>query len=87
MFESTLSVFTGRMLGMGPRENGWLFGYVGLWLILAQGLLVRRLLPRVGEVRLVRLGVLLLGVGLALIAGADTVGALYLVVPVTVVVV
>jgi MFS transporter, DHA1 family, tetracycline resistance protein len=85
MFESTLSLLTARRFGLTTDDNGWLFGYVGLWLIFAQGMLVRRLMPRLGEVRLVQMGVVLLGGGLALVAWAGSVGALYAVVPVTVV--
>lgn len=85
MFESTLSLLTARRLGVTTSGNGWLFGYVGLWLIFAQGLLVRRLMPRLGEVRLLQAGTLLLGVGLALVASVESLGALYAVVPVTVV--
>lgn len=85
MFESTLSLLSKRRLGLDTTQNGWLFGYIGLWLILAQGLFVRRLIPRLGEVRLVQAGVLLLGLGLALVARVESVGMLYAVVPVTVV--
>jgi MFS family permease len=85
MFESTLSLLTLRRLGMDTGQNGWLFGYVGLWLILAQGLLVRRLIPRVGEVALLKVGLLLLASGLALVSQVTSVGLLYAFVPVTVV--
>jgi MFS transporter, DHA1 family, tetracycline resistance protein len=85
MFESTLSVFTRRNLGLGEMQNGWLFGYIGVWLILAQGLLVRRLMPRLGEVRLVQAGTVLLGGGLALIASVGTTAMLYAVIPFTVI--
>jgi MFS family permease len=85
MFESTLSLLTARRLGLDTAQNGWLFAYVGLWLILAQGLLVRRLLPRLGEVRLVRAGAWLLACGLAAVGWAPTTTLLYAAVPLTVV--
>jgi len=85
MFESTLSVLTRHEFGLTTPQNGWLFAYVGLWLILAQGLLVRRLMPRLGEVRLVRAGALLLAAGLVAIAFTTTTAALYGVIPLTVV--
>ncbi len=85
MFESTLSVLTHRRFALSTPENGWLFAYIGLWLILAQGLLVRRLMPRLGEVKLVRAGTVLLATGLAAIALASSTAALYGVIPLTVV--
>jgi MFS family permease len=46
------------------RQNFLVFAYVGLILMLTQGLLYRRLVPRVGEVRFLRAGVVLLALGL-----------------------
>ena len=37
-----------------PRQNAWMFVYVGVLIALVQGGLVRRLAPRAGERRLVR---------------------------------
>ena len=85
MFESTLSVLTEHEFGLSTPENGWLFAYIGLWLILAQGLFVRRLMPRLGEVTLVRAGTVLLAGGLAAVALASSTVALYAVIPLTVV--
>lgn len=65
-FESTLSLLT-EHLGLGLRQNFYVFGYVGLVLTLAQGLLVRRLVPRIGEFHMGLTGVLLMTIGLALI--------------------
>lgn len=84
MFESTLSLLTGRRFGMDTTANGWLFAWIGVSLILAQGGVVRRLLPRLGEVRMVNVGALLLGGGLLGVALAPGVGLLYAVVPVVV---
>jgi MFS family permease len=53
---------------LGPellQKNLLVFAYVGFVLMLAQGVLYRRLVRRVGEVRFLRLGVALLTVGLA----------------------
>jgi DHA1 family tetracycline resistance protein-like MFS transporter len=65
-FESTLSLLT-KSLGMSDQENFYVFAYLGFLLTLAQGLLVRRLLPRVGEQRMALGGAILLTVGLLLV--------------------
>jgi MFS family permease len=67
-FEGTLALLTARKYGFEFRGNGLLFTYIGACLLLAQGLLVRRLMPRVGERRFARVGAALLGLGLLAIA-------------------
>ncbi len=61
--EFTLTFLAAERLHYGPTQNIALFLFIGVVLILVQGLLVRRLAPRVGERRLA------LG-GLALTLGA-----------------
>lgn len=63
-FESTLSLLT-KEIGIRERGNFLVFAYIGFILTLAQGGLVRRLMPRVGEFRMALFGVLLMTVGLA----------------------
>jgi MFS family permease len=46
------------------RKSSLIFAYVGLVLMLVQGVIYRRLVGRVGEVRFMRVGVLLMVVGL-----------------------
>ncbi|MFO0916974.1 MAG: MFS transporter [Planctomycetaceae bacterium] len=65
-FESTLSLLT-KELGLGERNNFFVFAYIGFILTLAQGGLVRRLLPRIGEYRMALAGVALMTLGLACI--------------------
>ncbi|MGV2332646.1 MAG UNVERIFIED_CONTAM: hypothetical protein LVR18_00345 [Planctomycetaceae bacterium] len=50
-FESTLSLLT-QHFGYSNRSNYLLYAYVGFVLSLGQGMLVRRLLPRIGEQRM-----------------------------------
>ena len=85
MFETTLALLTKREFGLDERGNGWVFAWIGFCLVLAQGMLVRRLMPRLGEVRLAQIGTLLLGGGFLLLTQAHALGALYAVVPVIVV--
>lgn len=84
MFESTLSLLTKRQFAMDTTANGWLFAWIGLSLIVAQGAIVRRLLPRLGEARMVSVGALLLSAGLVGVAWAPSTGWLYGMVPVVV---
>jgi len=67
-FEGTLALLTGERYQAGIRENGFLFTYVGIWLLLSQGFLVRRYMKRVGELRFTVGGSALLGLGLLAIA-------------------
>ena len=77
VFESTLSRFTDIRFGMDIRSNGMLFAYVGLVLLCAQGGLVRRLMPRVGELRLCVAGAALMAAGNLLLALSGAVWLLY----------
>jgi DHA1 family tetracycline resistance protein-like MFS transporter len=65
-FESTLSLLT-REFGYSSRWNFLLYAYVGFVLSIGQGLLVRRLLPRIGERRMALTGVVLMTTGFMLI--------------------
>ncbi|MBI3860401.1 MAG: MFS transporter [Planctomycetia bacterium] len=86
-FESTLSLLT-RHLGLPDRNNYYVFAYIGLILSLSQGLLVRRLVPKLGERVMAIAGTVLMTVGLALIGlsgNARSTTMLYCVLPVAVV--
>ncbi len=87
-FESTLSLLTQRF-GYSSRWNYLLYAYVGFVLSLGQGLLVRRLLPRIGETRMALTGILLMTVGFCLIAltGLSVLpgGALWAILPIVVI--
>lgn len=86
-FESMLTLLTDA-LGMSDRENYFVFAYIGFILVLAQGFLVRRLLPKVGEYRMGLTGTFLMLVGLsgiALSAQWDSRSGLYSVLPIVVV--
>jgi MFS family permease len=70
--EGTFALYLERQFGYGRKETSWLFAYIGVLMIFTQGLLVRRLAPRLGERRLVIAGTLLMGVGFYLMWTADT---------------
>lgn len=67
-FEGTLALVTKRAWGLDIKDNGLIYTYVGFCLLIAQGFVVRRLMPRVGERNFARIGSLLLGAGLVGIA-------------------
>ncbi|MHC4339496.1 MAG: MFS transporter [Planctomycetota bacterium] len=77
VFEGTLARFTVRW-GYDIRENGFIFTYVGACLLIAQGLVVRRLMGRVGEVNFSILGSLLLSAGLAGVAMGEALTAIFM---------
>ena len=83
-FEGTLARFTDRKWGYDPAENGLLFTYVGVCLLVSQGLLVRRLMPRAGERNLAAAGTLLLAAGLCGVALAPGTAAALATLPVVV---
>ena len=83
-FEVTLSLLTRDALNLSARQNFYLFTYLGVMLCLVQGLLVRSLVPRAGEVRLIIIGIVLMGAGLwltSLVAEHRSVTGLILIIP------
>jgi MFS family permease len=58
-------VLSRELVRTTEQSNFLVFAYVGLVLMLIQGLVYRRLVQRVGEVPFLRLGVLLMALGLA----------------------
>lgn len=62
--ESTLALLVENRLGFGVRQTGELFAYIGIVIAFTQGYLIRKLLPRLGEGRLMILGPLLAGISL-----------------------
>ena len=67
-FEGTLSLFTGAAFGLGERDNFLVFAYVGLVLMVAQGLIYRRLAGKVSEEALMTAGVVMMMLGLGGVA-------------------
>jgi MFS family permease len=86
-FESTLSLLTDH-LGLADKYNYFVFAYIGFILSLSQGILVRRLVPKVGEFKMAVAGTLLMTAGLLLIGFAGKSASrpmLYAVLPICVV--
>ncbi len=75
--EFTLTFFAAERLQYGPRQNMWMFVFVGLLIALIQGGFVRRLAPKFGEARLAWVGMLATMPGLILVGAAHSSGTLY----------
>lgn len=65
--EATLSLFAFDRFGWGIKEVSFGFAYIGVLSTFNQGFLVRRLLPKLGERKVLTMGVVLLGLGFTLI--------------------
>ena len=76
--EFTLTFLAAERLDYGPRQNMWMFVFVGLMIALIQGGFVRRLAPKLGEVRLAFVGMVATLPGLLLVGATHTTGRLYL---------
>jgi MFS family permease len=63
--ESTFVLWTERQFDWGPRDNGYLLAYIGVVMVLAQGVLVGRLAMPLGEARVALLGAVVFAIGLA----------------------
>lgn len=66
--ETTIALLTSDRYHMTPEQTGYLFGYMGVMIVLVQGGLVRRLVPRFGEQKLLAVGSLITGTAILLIA-------------------
>ena len=65
--QPTLSLLASERFAMGTREAGYLFGLLGAVSAIVQGAIVRRVVPRTGELALLRASALPFAAGLALI--------------------
>jgi ferrochelatase len=76
--EFTLTFLAVERLGFTSLQNAWMFIYIGFWIVMIQGGVVRRYANRVGEKNLAQLGLTLLIPGLLITAWASSVPTLYL---------
>lgn len=72
--QPTFPLFGAARFGLAERNVGYLFAFLGMVSATVQGVLVRRLVPVVGEARLIRLSGLPFIAGLLTIAYAPSVG-------------
>jgi MFS family permease len=61
--ESTLALFTERKFQFGVRQTGELFAVVGILMAFTQGYLIRKLIPKIGERKMLLWGPFLAAIG------------------------
>lgn len=66
--ETTFPLFTQHAFGWGASQNGYIFTYVGILVVIMQGGLVARLVKRWGEKSVLLLGLVLMAIGLSTLA-------------------
>ncbi|TMC19423.1 MAG: TCR/Tet family MFS transporter [Chloroflexi bacterium] len=66
--ETTFPLFTQHAFGWGASQNGYIFTYVGILVVIMQGGLVARLVKRWGEKSVLLIGLVLMAVGLSTLA-------------------
>ncbi|MFN8789851.1 MAG: MFS transporter [Bdellovibrionales bacterium] len=76
--EATLVYFMADRFSWNLKDTSFGFAYIGLVLVLTQGYLVRRFLPRFGERHILVVALPVFVVGLALIAPADSIAVMAL---------
>ena len=75
--EATFALWTERQYGWGASQNGLLFAFVGVILVIVQGALVGRFIAWLGERRLIVLAGLIGSAGLAAFPLADQVWIIF----------
>jgi MFS transporter, DHA1 family, tetracycline resistance protein len=70
LMESTLVLLVGDRFGWGIKEVSFGFAYIGIVATFNQGFLVRKLLPKWGEQKMLLIGLIFFGIGLTGIAFA-----------------
>lgn len=71
--EATLILFMGEKFGWDVKQVSFGFAYIGIIIVFTQGFLVRRLLPKWGERKVLRLGLISFALGLTCIAIATNI--------------
>jgi DHA1 family tetracycline resistance protein-like MFS transporter len=69
--ESTMALFGQRMFGWGYGETGLFMTYIGVNMVVFQGVVVGRAVNRLGEARTLALGLMMVAVALTVIGGVD----------------
>jgi MFS transporter, DHA1 family, tetracycline resistance protein len=70
--EATLILFMKAKFNWGIKEVSFGFAYIGVMIIITQGFLVRKLIPKFGEKQVLRTGLVLMSMGLSGIAIAES---------------
>ena len=76
LMEATLVLYVGDLFAWGIREVSFGFAYIGFIMVLCQGFIVRKLLPIVGEKKILFLGLSLMMLGFLLIGASKNIPVL-----------
>jgi MFS transporter, DHA1 family, tetracycline resistance protein len=76
--EATLVLLTEHQFGFTAQQNGWMFVYIGMIMVILQGGLIGRLSKRFGEKRLINCGCLLVAAGFLLTPATTAVLVLFM---------
>lgn len=68
MMEATLVLFMKEKFNWGIKEVSFGFAYIGICIVFTQGFLVRKLIPKIGERNVLRIGLTCMAIGLSGIA-------------------
>jgi multidrug resistance protein len=79
VLEALITFYASQAFGKTALDVGYLFMAIGVVIFVTQGVLLRRLVEVLGETRLVALGLVTMGVGLAAVAWAPSFGWFYVV--------
>ncbi len=66
-FETTFALFSEARFGFTTSSIGFLFAFIGVILALVQGVLIGKVVPRIGERRLIPLAILAVAIGIGLL--------------------
>jgi MFS family permease len=77
VLEGLITFYVGKRFGSSALDVGLLFMWIGVVLFVTQGLLLRRLVEHWSETRLMAIGLVAMGVGLAAVAAAPSLVWLY----------
>jgi MFS transporter, DHA1 family, tetracycline resistance protein len=75
-FEATFALYSERRFGFTAATIGYMFAWIGVVLATVQGMLVGRVVKRIGEKRLVPLAIFVIALALGLVPVAATVSLL-----------
>jgi MFS family permease len=75
--EASLTFLAAERFGYTARQNGYLLGFLGVCSIITQGFIVRKLLARVDEIRVLGAGLMLSTLGLVAVGFAQQPWLLY----------
>lgn len=80
-YTSFAGVYLTQYFGFTESTIGFFFAYVGMWIIITQGFILRKLPTSIPEHKIVRVTILIVGIALAIYPLAHTRWMLYVLVP------